>query len=153
MVHGGTVSASGLTNYYNTLASIYGDAMRTLLINDTPVQCPSKTHERSAEHVYRTVLSKQKKNEMQSLRLHRTVHKKRNNRQTTLTFHIMALMSGAFLPYGARSRSEGEGLSVARARAAMVSIMRLTHSSWTGLSGDSPSASVSDPTKASTTAT
>mmetsp|Transcript_120992 Transcript_120992/g.210475 ORF Transcript_120992/g.210475 Transcript_120992/m.210475 type:complete len:256 (+) Transcript_120992:2026-2793(+) len=48
-------------------------------------------------------------------------------------------------------RASSEGHSVARARAARVSMIRFSHSSWTGLRGSSFSADRADPTTVSST--
>lgn len=53
-------------------------------------------------------------------------------------FFIMVLeMRGLSRPYGLRSSSDSVGGSVARARDASVSMMRLTQSIWTALRGES----------------
>jgi len=53
---------------------------------------------------------------------------------------------------GLRSRMDFEGGSVARARAASVSMIRLTQRSWTALRTDSSLALATDETKVRTTA-
>ena len=50
--------------------------------------------------------------------------------------HIRGVMIYSFLEYGILSKSYSEGGSVAKAKAANVSIIRLTHSIWTGVKGD-----------------
>jgi len=52
-------------------------------------------------------------------------------------FIMVREMSGLVRPYGFRSSSSSVGSSVARASDANVSMMRLTHSIWIALSGES----------------
>lgn len=53
-------------------------------------------------------------------------------------FFIMVLdMRGLSRPYGLRNRRDSVGGSVANARDARVSMMRLTHSIWTAFRGES----------------
>mmetsp|Transcript_11501 Transcript_11501/g.28967 ORF Transcript_11501/g.28967 Transcript_11501/m.28967 type:complete len:308 (+) Transcript_11501:179-1102(+) len=49
--------------------------------------------------------------------------------------HIRRVMRGADRPYGGRLRSSGVGCSVARAKAAIVSMIRFTHRSCTAFNG------------------
>lgn len=51
-----------------------------------------------------------------------------------IIFHIVKVIRGADLGSGLRFKMLGIGGSVARARAAKVSIIRLTHNSWTAVS-------------------
>lgn len=55
----------------------------------------------------------------------------------TIIFHIFRVISGADFGSGFRSRMFGVGESVAKARAANVSMIRFTHSSWTAVKTDS----------------
>ena len=50
-----------------------------------------------------------------------------------IIFHMVNVINGADLGSGFRSRIVGVGASVAKARAANVSIMRLTHKSCTAV--------------------
>lgn len=50
-----------------------------------------------------------------------------------IIFHMVNVINGADLGSGFRSRMLGVGGSVAKARAAKVSMMRFTHSSWTAV--------------------
>ena len=50
-----------------------------------------------------------------------------------IIFHIANVIKGPDLGCGLRFRMLGEGGSVAKARAAKVSMMRLTQSSWTAV--------------------
>lgn len=52
-------------------------------------------------------------------------------------FIMVREMSGLVRPYGLRSSRSGVGISVARASEASVSMIRLTQSIWTALSGES----------------
>lgn len=56
-----------------------------------------------------------------------------------IIFHMFSVMSGADLRVGLRLRILRVGGSVARARAAKVSMIRLTQRSWTAVSTDSSS--------------
>ena len=53
-----------------------------------------------------------------------------------IIFHIVNVISGADFGSGLRRSMLGEGGSVARASAAKVSMMRLTHSSCTAVKTD-----------------
>lgn len=55
-----------------------------------------------------------------------------------IIFHMLKLMRGEDLGSGFRSKRLPEGGSVARASAAKVSIIKLTHKSWTALSTEVP---------------
>lgn len=50
--------------------------------------------------------------------------------------HIKGVIIYSFLEYGILNKSSSEGGSVAKAKAARVSIIKLTHSIWTGVKGD-----------------
>lgn len=50
-----------------------------------------------------------------------------------IIFHIVAVMRGADFGSGLRFKIVGPGPSVAKARAAKVSMIRLTQSSWTAV--------------------
>lgn len=50
---------------------------------------------------------------------------------------ITLLMIGSNFPYGCLSRMASVGISVARARAPKVSMIRLVHRSYTAFSGES----------------
>ena len=65
---------------------------------------------------------------------------------------ILTVINGADFLSGLRSRTARVGGSVAKARAANVSIMRLTQSSWTALRTDSSVALATAETKVNTTA-
>ena len=64
---------------------------------------------------------------------------------------ILQEINGFFLPYGFLFKRSSVGSSVAKARLANVSIMRLTQSSWIVRRGVSPM--VNEPRRTSTTAT
>ena len=51
-----------------------------------------------------------------------------------IIFHIVRVIRGADLGSGFRFSMLGNGGSVARAKAARVSIIKLTHKSWTAVS-------------------
>jgi len=65
---------------------------------------------------------------------------------------ISVLMSGAFFLSGFRSREERVAGSVARAKAAKVSMIRLTQSSWTAVRTDDSELDATAETKVMTTA-
>lgn len=50
-------------------------------------------------------------------------------------FIIVREMSGFVRPYGLRNSSELVGISVARAKEASVSMIKLTHNIWTAFRG------------------
>lgn len=54
-----------------------------------------------------------------------------------IIFHIFRVIKGADLGSGFRFRMLGVGGSVAKARAANVSMMRFTQSNWTAVNTDS----------------
>lgn len=69
-----------------------------------------------------------------------------------IIFHILVVINGAFFPAGLRSRISGVGGSVARARAANVSMIKLTHRSWTAVRTEVISALETEETKVRSTA-
>ena len=54
-----------------------------------------------------------------------------------IIFHMVSVIRGADLGSGLLLSKLGLGASVARARAAKVSMIRLTHSNWTAVRTDS----------------
>ena len=66
-------------------------------------------------------------------------------------FHMFGVMRFSNLEYGFLLRRSSPGGSVARASEARVSMIRLTHNIWIGLSGDY--LKTAPPTKAITKAT
>lgn len=69
-----------------------------------------------------------------------------------IIFHMVRVMRGADFRSGFRFKMLGVGASVASARAAKVSMMRLTHSSCTAVREDSSFPLATADTKVSTTA-
>ena len=69
-----------------------------------------------------------------------------------IIFHMVNVINGADLGSGFRSRILGVGASVAKARAANVSIMRFTHRSWTAVNTEVSVVLATADTKVRTTA-
>lgn len=69
-----------------------------------------------------------------------------------IIFHMFTVIRGADLGSGFRSKIAGVGGSVAKARAAKVSMMRLTQRSWTAFRTDSSLSLDTADTNVSTTA-
>lgn len=69
-----------------------------------------------------------------------------------IIFHMVTVMRGADFGSGLRLRMLGDGGSVARARAAKVSMIKFTHNNWTAVRTDVSELLATAETKVSTTA-
>ena len=69
-----------------------------------------------------------------------------------IIFHMLRVIRGADLGCGGRLRIRGVGASVARARAANVSMIKFTHSSCTAVNTELSDSEATAETKVSTTA-